>query len=63
MEIVGMKKTYIIINGGKMKDLRETYIHIKVSEKEKEKLKENAEKVGMTISQFIRTKCIYKRGK
>jgi hypothetical protein len=60
MEIVGMKKTYIIINGGKMKELRETYIHIKVSEKEKEKLKSNAEKAGMTISQYIRTKCIYK---
>lgn len=43
-----------------MKELRETYIHIKVSEQEKEKLRSNAEKVGMTISQFIRTKCIYK---
>lgn len=56
-----MKKTYIIINGGKMKELRETYIHIKVSEQEKEKLRSNAEKVGMTISQYIRTKCIYKK--
>ena len=44
-----------------MKELRETYIHIKVSEQEKEKLKSNAEKVGMTISQYIRTKCIYKK--
>lgn len=46
-----------------MKELRETYIHIKVSEQEKEKLKENAESLGMTISQFIRTKCIYKKSK
>lgn len=43
-----------------MKELRYIYVHIKVTETEKEKLKQKAEKRGMTVSQYIRTKCIYK---
>lgn len=46
-----------------MKDIKTTVIQIKLTEKEKEKLKSNADANGMSISQYIRTKCIYRRGK
>ena len=43
-----------------MKDLKQSYIQIKLTEKEKQMLKLNAERRGLTISQYIRTQCIYK---
>ena len=44
-----------------MKELKEQYIQIKVTETEKQKLKENADAKGMSISQFIRTLCVYSK--
>ena len=41
--------------------MKEEHLHIKVTAKEKKILIQNAEKAGMTISQFIRTQCIYKK--
>lgn len=43
-----------------MKELKEVYIHIKMTEKEKQALKINAERRGMSISQYVRSQCIYK---
>lgn len=43
----------------KKENLKEDYIQIKLTAKEKQILKENADKCGMSISQYIRTLCIY----
>ena len=43
----------------KEKNLKEEYIQIKLTTQEKQKLKEKADKCGMSISQYIRTLCIY----
>ena len=42
-----------------MRELKQSYVHIKLTETEKEKLKEIASGKGMTISQYVRTYCIY----
>lgn len=43
--------------------MKQEYIQIRLTEKEKKKLKQNADKLGMSISQFIRTQCVYKNFK
>lgn len=42
-----------------MKELKNFYLQIKLTKTEKEILKQKADKLGMNISQYIRTKCIY----
>lgn len=44
-----------------MNENKTTVIQIKLSETEKKILKERANAMGLTISQYIRTKCIYKK--
>lgn len=41
------------------KELKQDYVLIKLTSKEKQVLKEKADKLGMNTSQYIRTKCIY----
>lgn len=42
-----------------MKNLKEFYVQIRLTEKEKKTLQQKANKEGMTLAQYIRTKCIY----
>lgn len=42
-----------------MKELKKDYLQIKLTKKEKEILKQKADELGMNLSQYIRTKCIY----
>ena len=44
-----------------MNENKTTVIQIKLSETEKKILKERANAMGLNISQYIRTKCIYKK--
>lgn len=40
-------------------DYKSETIKVHLSKREKDKLKANAARLGMNISQYIRTKCIY----
>ena len=41
------------------KELKENLVQIKLTEKEKKILQENARKKGLAVSQYIRIQCIY----
>lgn len=43
-----------------MKQLKNDYLFVKLTAKEKQILKANAERRGMSISQYVRTQCVYK---
>lgn len=42
------------------KELKQCLVQIKLTEKEKAKLQQKATENGMSMTQYIRTKCIYK---
>lgn len=43
------------------KELKEKLVQIKLTEKEKQKLQEKASEKGMSMTQYIRTRCIYNK--
>ena len=42
-----------------MKKLKELCVQVRLTEKEKKILQEKAEKEGLSLAQYIRSKCIY----